>query len=88
MANSLERIHLRTKHFIATVDVQNRTWELNGNFPHEVRTIPDNPWGSDLLREEIQELRDLEDTIRNMIGIKTPVVEVKDGIHMHSVPEE
>ena len=88
MENSLKRIVLRTKHFIASVDVDNRTWQLTGEFLHEVRTIPDNPWGSDLLREEIQELCDLEDTIRNMIGIKTPVVEVKDGIHMHSVPEE
>ena len=88
MENSLEKTMLKTKHFIANVYIKNRTWQLIGEFPHEVRTIPDNPWGSELLREEIQELRDLDDTIRNMIGIKTPVVEVKDGIHMHSVPEE
>ena len=76
MASSLEKVTLRTKHFIASVDIQNRTWQLAGEFPHEVRTIPDNPWGSDLLREEIQELCDLENTIRNMIGIKAPAVEV------------
>ena len=75
MENSLKRIVLRTKHFIASVDVDNRTWQLTGEFLHEVRTIPDNPWGSDLLREEIQELRDLESAIRSMIGIKAPETE-------------
>lgn len=87
MANSLERIHLRTKHFIATIDVQNRTWELNGSFPREIRVIADNPWSGDLLREEIQELYDLESTIRSMMEVRVPVTEAEDGVRMHPVPE-
>ena len=45
MESSLKKIVLRTKHFIANVDIKNRTWQLTGEFLHEVRTIPDNPWG-------------------------------------------
>ena len=87
MENSLKKIVLRTKHFIASVDVDNRTWQLTGEFLHEVRTIPDNPWGGDLLREEIQELYDLENAIRSMIGIKAPETEGTDGVRLHPVSE-
>lgn len=87
MATSLERIHLRTKHFIAVVDVQNRTWELNGNFPREVRTIADNPWDGDLLRAENRELEDLERMIRSMMEVKAPATEANDGVRMHPVSE-
>lgn len=76
MATSLERVTLRTKHFVATIDTQNRTWELVGNFSHEVRVIEDNPWDGDLLRAEIQELYDLESTIRSMMEVRVPVAEV------------
>lgn len=72
MATSLKKIVLKTKHFIASIDIQNRTWQLTGEFLHEVRTIPDNPWEGDILRPEIAELYDLEATIRSMFDVKAP----------------
>lgn len=86
MANSLERVSLRTKHFIATIDVQNRTWELTGSFPHEVRTVADNPWEGTVLQNEIAELYDLEATIRSMFDVKKPEEE-SDGVQLHPVSE-
>lgn len=86
MANSLERVLLRTKHFVATIDVQNRTWELTGNFPHEVRTINNNPWKGDVLSPEITELYDLEATIRSMFDVKKPEEE-SDGVQLCDVLE-
>lgn len=87
MASSLEKVTLRTKHFIASVDIQNRTWQLTGEFPHEVRTIEDNPWEGNVLCSEIQELYDLENTIRGMMEIKAQGTEAEDGVRLHPVSE-
>jgi hypothetical protein len=83
--SSLERVSIRTKHFAATLNIPNRTWELAGSFPHEVRVVADDPWNNDVLRPEIEELYDLEATIRSMFDVKKP--EVEDGVQLHPVSE-
>ena len=70
MVSTLNRVMLSTAHFVASIDIQNRTWTIAGSFPHEVRTVADNPWEGTILQNEIAELYDLEATIRSMFGVK------------------
>lgn len=67
----VENTTLHTKHFTVAIDRVNRTLTRYGDFSHtDVRQIPDNPFGADLLGDLIAELQDLQSDICLLVGLK------------------
>lgn len=67
-AEKINNVTINTRHFIASVDVQNRTFVIYGDFSDtEIMTLEDEGQKLFLFGDLIAELRDLEAMIRRML---------------------